>query len=77
MSSFISSASKKNPKISWTATGLLAAGTAIRIWELIDVWMLPSHYKVGERKTLQFYPLVFYDQKSKNLNWGLSLNYRF
>ena len=56
--------------------GLWLVGTGVKIWELIDVWMLPSHYKVVKESPFQIKPLAFYDQNT-DLNLGLSLNYKF
>ena len=71
-----SSAENREVSISG-AVVVMTVGLGIRVWEMIDVWKIPYDYKAVKAKTLQFYPLVFYDQKSKNLDWGLSLSYRF
>ena len=56
--------------------GLTLVGAGVRIWELIDVWMLPSHYKVVKKSPFEIKPLAFYDSY-KNFNYGLSLKYKF
>ena len=57
------------------ALAFLLAHLGLRVWELIDVWMLPSNYTVVKESPFQIKPLAFYDQE--NLNLGLSLNYTF
>ena len=47
-----------------------------RIWEKIDIWMLPSDYKVVQEPALQLKPLVSL-AKDSSLNLGLSLKYQF
>ena len=56
--------------------GVLAIGSAIRIWEMIDVWILPSNYKIVKESPFQIKPLAFYDLGAQ-FHYGLSLNYRF
>lgn len=58
------------------AFGLAAAG--VRIWEVVDAFMLPSNYKVVKESPLEVTPLVSWsDTVSSNLDWGLSLKYKF
>ena len=56
-----------------TLLSLLALG-GIYIWEKIDIFLLPSHYKIVKRSPFQIKPLAFYD---KQFHYGLSLNYQF
>ena len=54
------------------------AMTGVRIWEVVDAFMLPSNYKVVKESPLQVTPLVSWnDTVSNNLDWGLSLKYKF
>ena len=46
-----------------------------KVWEIVDAWNLPSHYKVVKESPFQIKPLAFYNQDKLNL--GLSLNYNF
>ena len=56
--------------------GAMLIGFGIRIWEIIDVWMIPSNYKIVRESPFQIKPVAFYDSNT-NFNYGLSLNYRF
>ena len=56
--------------------GAMIAGSVIRIWEIVDVWMLPSNYKVVKESPFQIKPLAFFDS-GKRFNYGLSLSYQF
>ena len=56
--------------------GALIVGAGIRIWEMIDAWFLPSHYKIVKESSFQIKPLAFYDPSNK-FHYGLSLNYKF
>ena len=47
----------------------------IKIWEIADAWILPSHIKVVKGDSIKLRPLVHYNQN--NLNLGLSLQYKF
>ena len=58
---------------SWGA-GLIGFG--IRIWEIVDVWVLPSRYRIVKESPFKIKPLAFYDS-NKQLNYGLSLHYQF
>ena len=60
----------------YTSLGVLLIGMGLKIWEVVDVWMLPSHYKVVKEKAFQVKPLAFYDTNNQ-LHYGLSLNYLF
>ena len=53
----------------------LVALTGLRVWEIVDAWMLPSHYKIVKESPFQLTPLAYYNQK--NMNLGLSLQYKF
>lgn len=69
----------KNISLSWVGygfAGMVLVGLGLRVWELIDVWMLPSNYTLVKEKPFQIQPLAFYDQNT-DLNLGLSLNYKF
>ncbi|MDE0092418.1 MAG: hypothetical protein OXN83_03930 [Oligoflexia bacterium] len=52
----------------------LLAFAGISVWEKIDIFLLPSHYKIVKRSSFQIKPLAFYD---KHFHYGLSLNYQF
>ena len=52
----------------------LAAFMGFQIWEKIDIFLLPSHYKTVKESPFQIKPLAFYD---KRFHYGLSLNYQF
>ena len=54
---------------------LLVVLGAVKAWEIVDAWMLPSHYKVVKESPFQLTPLAYYNQK--NMNLGLSLQYKF
>ena len=56
--------------------GAILVGSVIRIWEMIDAWMLPSHYKIVKESPFQISPLAFYDPQNR-FYYGLSLNYKF
>ena len=56
--------------------GLGLIGLGISLWEKIDIWLLPSHYKIVKESPVKIKPLAFYDSK-KQLYYGLSLNYHF
>ena len=56
--------------------GVMVIGVGLRIWEIVDAWMLPSHYKIVKEKPFQMKPLAFYDSNSQ-FHYGLSLNYQF
>ena len=45
-----------------------------KIWEAVDIWILPSNYKVGTKSFL-IKPLVSYNQKDMFL--GFSISYDF
>ena len=55
--------------------GLLIGG--FRVWEVIDTWMLPDHYKIGKEPAFQVLPLAYYDQDLDATSLGLSLKYNF
>ena len=58
------------------ASALLLVYSGLRIWEMVDAWMLPSDYKVVQEPALQLKPLVSL-AKDSSLNLGLSLKYQF
>ena len=51
-------------------------GSGLRVWELIDIWLLPSSYKVVKESPFEVKPLAFYDPNT-SLNYGLSFKYQF
>ena len=53
----------------------LLAFVGVRIWEVVDVWNLPSDYKIVKESPFQLSPLYAYN--GNNLDLGLSLKYRF
>ena len=53
----------------------LIALTGLRVWEIMDAWMLPSHYKIVKESPFELRPLAYYNKK--NINLGLSLHYKF
>ena len=53
----------------------LLAFVGVRIWEVVDVWNLPSDYKIVKESPFQLSPLYVYNRN--NLDLGLSLKYRF
>ena len=57
--------------------GLISALAFISLksWEMVDIWMLPSHYKIVKENPIQIKPLAYYTQN--NMNLGLSLQYKF
>lgn len=64
-------------------TGKLAIGgislvalMGFRIWEMIDAWMLPSHYKVADSQ-LRLQPFVYHSGNNGAGFSGLALNYKF
>ncbi|MCY4321651.1 MAG: hypothetical protein OXC37_04545 [Bdellovibrionaceae bacterium] len=58
----------------YASLGVCFVGSIIKIWESIDVWWLPSKYKVAD--FFQLKPIAFYDT-NRQFNSGLSLNYQF
>ena len=56
--------------------GLAIVGTAIKTWEIIDIWLPPSKYKLVDQNSIKLKPLAFYSPETK-FNYGLSLNYKF
>ena len=64
------------PGLSYFFLGAMVAGAGIKIWEMIDIWILPSSYKVVKESPFEIKPLAFYDPHT-NLNYGLSLKYKF
>ncbi len=55
--------------------GIALLGSGLRIWEMIDAFLLPSNYKVVRESPFQIQPVAFYNKS--DLNFGLSLNYKF
>ena len=53
---------------------LLAVGIGFRVWQTIDAWWLPDHYKVV--RNIKFSPDL-YTTNNGDLALGLSLKYRF
>ena len=60
----------------YASLGLIFIGMGIKIWEMVDVWLLPSHYKITKKSPVQIKPLAFYDS-NKQFHYGLSFNYQF
>ena len=50
--------------------------SADRIWEIIDVWVLPSSMKVASEKGLRMTPTL-YSQNNQGNFMGLQLQYKF
>ena len=60
------------------AVAFLVAFGAVKIWETIDAFILPSDYKVVKESPLQISPLVLWNNNSTDdVDLGLSLKYRF
>ena len=55
--------------------GLALAFFAAKTWEIIDVWSLPSHYKIVQEPKLSISPLYSYSPQSSS--YGLSLSYKW
>lgn len=55
--------------------GFLVVFGGLKIWEIMDAWKLPSHYKVIKKGTFHIRPLTYYNQG--DLNLGLSFQYKF
>lgn len=53
---------------------LLTLGIGLRVWQAIDAWWLPDHYKVV--RNIEFSPDL-YTTNNGDLALGLSLKYRF
>ena len=50
----------------------------IKIWEVVDAFVLPDHYKVVKASPFQISPLVLWNNNSTDdVDWGLSLKYKF
>ena len=69
-------------KVSFGKRGLslafLVAFGAVKVWETIDAFMLPDHYKVVKASPFQISPLVLWNNNSTDdVDWGLFLKYRF
>ena len=46
-----------------------------RIWEMVDLWMLPYDYKIVQEPKLSISPL--YSSSSQSSSYGLSLSYKW
>lgn len=57
------------------AIGSIVLFSAMRIWQIVDVWMLPSDIKVVETPRFQFSPVYSYN--GHNTDYGLSLNFKW
>ena len=53
------------------------AWISVKVYEAIDVWELPSHYKVVRQSSFQAVPLISWNGMSSGLDVGLSLKYKF
>ena len=49
--------------------------TGLKLWEIIDVWSLPSDYKIVKSQKLSISPLYSYNSQSSS--YGLSLSYKW
>ena len=56
--------------------GLALVGAAIKTWEVLDIWLPSSKYKLVDQNSIKLKPLAFYSPETK-FNYGLSLNYKF
>lgn len=52
------------------------AWRGFRLWEIVDVWWLPSHYKLAQKKSFQIAPVYSYNGNIKG-TMGLSFKYRW
>ena len=59
------------------ALAFLAVGIGVRVWEMVDAWMLPSHYKVVKESPFQAAPLISWNPMNSSWDLGLSLKYKF
>ena len=60
------------------ALAFIVAFGAVKIWETIDAFILPADYKVVKASPFQISPLVLWNNNSTDdVDWGLSLKYRF
>ena len=57
------------------AIGSGALFAAMRIWQIVDVWMLPSDMKVAEATRFQLSPVYSYN--GHDTDYGLSLNFKW
>ena len=55
--------------------GLAVAYSGLRIWEIIDTWMLPDNYKIVEN--IELSPNLYTANNGESLGLGLSLKYSF
>ena len=62
--------------LAYASWGLGLIGLGIRMWEIVDVWLLPSRYRIVKENPFKLKPLAFYDSNNQ-LNYGLSLSYQF
>ena len=53
----------------------LFAALGLKVWEAVDVWSLPSHYKIVQEPKLSISPL--YSHNSQSSSYGLSLSYKW
>ena len=54
--------------------GIVTAGIGLRVWQTVDAWLLPDHYKVV--RNIELSPDL-YTTNNGDLVLGLSLKYRF
>lgn len=59
------------------ALAFLAVGIGVRVWEMVDAWILPSQYKVVKESSFQIAPLISWSDMSSDWNLGFSLKYKF
>ena len=64
------------PGVIYLYLGATFVGLSLKVWEIVDAWVLPPHYKVVKESPFEIKPLAFYDPNTK-LNYGLSFKYKF
>ena len=57
------------------AIACLVGLVGLRVWEMADAWMLPSHYKVS-KSPFELSPLYSMNSQGQ-ADFGLSLKYKF
>ena len=58
------------------AVACLFGIVGLKIWEIADAWMLPSHYKESIGKPIELSPLYAVNKRGRD-HFGLSLKYKF
>ena len=58
------------------ALACLVAYVGVRVWETVDAWTFPSHYRVSERSPVELSPLYAMNKRGPD-HFGLSLKYKF